>query len=134
MKNFRAEDKKIIKKYLKEDPWGMSICVDLKNCNPRIMRDAGKIKNFVNQLCRLLKVKRYGKTMVVDFGEKPRVSGFSMTQLIETSLISGHFANQSDAIYLDFFSCKEYKPHEAAEFSKKFFGAKSYKLKINFRY
>lgn len=134
MKNFRAEDKKIIKKYLKEDPWGMSVCVDLKDCNSQTMRDAKKIKIFVDQLCRLLKVKRFGKTIVVNFGEKPRVSGFSMTQLIETSLISGHFANQSNAIYLDFFSCKEYPPYEAAEFSKKFFGAKSYKLKINFRY
>ena len=112
----------------------MSVCVDLKDCNPWIMRDAGKIKTFVAKLCRLLKVKKFGETLVVDFGEKPRVSGFSMTQLIETSLISGHFANQSNAIYLDFFSCKEYKPYEAAEFSKKFFGAKSYKIKINFRY
>ena len=112
----------------------MSVCVDLKDCNPRIMRDAEKIKTFVTKLCQLLKVKKFGETLVVDFGEKPRVSGFSMTQLIETSLISGHFANQSNAIYLDFFSCKEYRPYEAAEFSKKFFGAKSYKIKINFRY
>lgn len=134
LENFRTKDKKLITKYLKEDPWGMSACVDLKKCNPRTMRDASKIKIFVDQLCKLLKVKKFGKTIVVNFGQKTRIAGFSMTQLIETSLISGHFANQSNAIYLDVFSCKQYEPFKTAEFSKKFFGAKSYDLKINFRY
>lgn len=129
----REEDTETIEKYKRESPWGMSICVDLKNCDPGIMRDADKIKEFVNLLVKLLKMKKFGETTVVDFGADPRVSGFSMTQLIETSLISGHFANNSNAIYLDIFSCKEYPPYEAAEFCKYFFKAESYDLKINFR-
>jgi S-adenosylmethionine decarboxylase len=44
-----------------------------------------------------------------------------MTQLIETSLISGHFANQTNTAYLDVFSCKYYNPHEVAAFAKEFF-------------
>jgi len=44
-----------------------------------------------------------------------------MTQLIETSLISAHFANQSNTTYLDVFSCKAYDPKTVADFSKKFF-------------
>jgi S-adenosylmethionine/arginine decarboxylase-like enzyme len=79
-------------------------------------------------------MKKFGKTVVVNFGEDPRVSGFSMTQLIETSLISGHFANNTNAVYLDVFSCKEYPPHKTAEFCREFFGAKSYKIKVNFRF
>jgi S-adenosylmethionine/arginine decarboxylase-like enzyme len=79
-------------------------------------------------------MKKFGPTTVVDFGEDPRVSGFSMTQLIETSLISGHFANQSNAVYLDIFSCKFYSPHVAAAYAKTFFEAKDVKLSINFRY
>jgi len=55
------------------------------------------------------------------------VSGFSMTQLIETSLISAHFANQSNTTYLDVFSCKTYDPKVVAEFSKKFFKARKVK-------
>jgi S-adenosylmethionine/arginine decarboxylase-like enzyme len=132
--NIQEKDKEIINKYMKENPWGMSTCIDLKGCNSRTIRDMGKIKEFVNQLVKLLKMKRFGETMVVDFGENPRVTGFSMTQLIETSLISGHFANNSNAVYLDIFSCKEYPPHAAAEFCKQFFEAKSYDMKINFRY
>jgi S-adenosylmethionine/arginine decarboxylase-like enzyme len=126
-------DEAIIEKYKKETPWGMSISVDLKNCDPEIMRNADQVKEFVDQLVKLLKMRKFGETTVVDFGDNPRVSGFSMTQLIETSLISGHFANNSDAIYLDIFSCKEYPPYEAAEFCKEFFKAESYDLKINFR-
>lgn len=121
-------------KYLKEKPWGMSTCVDLKNCNPETVRDAEAIKRFVKELCELIKMRTFGETVVVDFGDDPRVSGFSMTQLIETSLISGHFANQSNAVYLDVFSCKEYPPHKTAEFCKKFFEAESMEIKINFRY
>ncbi len=134
MKNFREKDDEVMKKYRKENPWGMSLCVDLKDCNSKIMRDAEKVKEFADKLCKLLEVKKFGETTVVDFGENPRVTGFSMTQLIETSLISGHFANNSNAIYLDIFSCKEYPPYKAAEFCQEFFEAKSYNIKINFRY
>ena len=79
-------------------------------------------------------MKMYKGTTVVNFGDNPRVCGFSMTQLIETSLISGHFANNSNTAYLDVFSCKAYPPYKTAEFAKKFFGAKRSKVKVNFRY
>jgi S-adenosylmethionine/arginine decarboxylase-like enzyme len=69
-------------------------------------------------------MKRYGDTQVVNFGEEERVAGFSMTQLIETSLISGHFANQSNAAYIDIFSCKYYDPQVAADFTQQYFQAK----------
>lgn len=128
------KDQNIVRKYKKENPWGMSTCIDLYDCNPKTLRSAAKIKKFVKDLCELINMKTFGKTVVVNFGEDPRVSGFSMTQLIETSLISGHFANNSDAIYLDIFSCKTYPPYKTAEFAKKFFGAKKMDVKVNFRY
>jgi len=62
------------------------------------------------------------------------VFGFSMTQLIETSLVSAHFANASQAIYLDVFSCKEYQPYKMAEFAKERFSASDYKISINYRF
>jgi S-adenosylmethionine decarboxylase len=73
-------------------------------------------------------MKRFGDTVVVDFGEDERVAGFSMTQLIETSLISGHFANQSNNIYLDIFSCKFYDPNVVADFAKTFFEAQDFNI------
>jgi len=115
-------------KYGSDVSWGLLSSIDLHSCNPVTIRSAEKIKQFVKELCELIKMKRYGECQVVYFGEDPRVSGFSMTQLIETSLISGHFANQTNNVYLDIFSCKFYNPKVAAEFAKKFFQAKDYKL------
>lgn len=130
----QGSDEKIISLYRKEKPWGMSCSVDLKNCNPKTIRNSEEIKRFAIELCDLIDMKRFGDTVVVDFGEDERVSGYSMTQLIETSLISGHFANNTNAAYIDIFSCKEYPPKKTAEFCKKFFGADKYKLEISFRY
>ncbi len=107
-----------------EQPWGLLSCIDLYECDPKTIRDAEKIKVFVAELCKLIEMKRFGETRVVHFGEDERVAGFSMIQLIETSLISAHFANASNATYLDVFSCKPYDPQPVVEFAKKFFKAK----------
>ena len=89
------------------------------------MQDATAIRRFARELCDLIKMRRFGETQVVHFGDDPRVSGFSMTQLIETSLVSAHFADGSRAIYLDVFSCAPYDSEEAAAFAARFFGARS---------
>jgi len=51
-----------------------------------------------------------------------------MVQLIETSLISGHFANQTNNVYLDVFSCKFFDPNTVAEYAKEFFEARDYNI------
>jgi S-adenosylmethionine/arginine decarboxylase-like enzyme len=117
-----------------ENPWGLATSVDLQGCNPASIQSAEKIRAFVDALCTLIDMKKFGPTVVVDFGEDPRVSGYSITQLIETSSISGHFANQSDAAYIDIFSCKAYPPYVAAAFAKEFFEAQEVRVSINFRY
>ncbi len=108
--------------------WGLWAGIDLKSCDPGFIRSEQKIKEFVVKLCDKIKMKRFGETVVVDFGEDERVSGFSMVQLIETSSITAHFVNQNNSIFLDIFSCSLYDPKEVAEFAKQFFKAKSYTL------
>jgi S-adenosylmethionine/arginine decarboxylase-like enzyme len=87
------------------------------------MQDESEISRFVRELCDLIQMRRYGETQVVYFGDDPRVTGFSMTQLIETSLVSAHFADNSRAIYLDVFSCAPYDPNQVAAFAARFFEA-----------
>lgn len=127
------DDSAIRADYQKSDAWGLLASIDLHGCDPALIRDAEAVKRHVHELCDRIGMKRFGETVVVNFGEDPRVSGFSMTQLIETSLISGHYANQSNAVYLDVFSCKYYNPYEVAEFSKEFFKAKDYNLTYTLR-
>ena len=115
------------------DPWGLLSSVDIRNCNPGSIRDAEKIETFVVELCDRIKMKRYGDCRIVHFGEDEKVAGFSMTQLIETSLISGHFANATNTAYIDIFSCKFYEPRSVAEFAVAFFEGSDYKLHIALR-
>lgn len=102
--------------------WGIATSIDIYNCDPATIRSAERIKQFVIELCDLIEMKRFGETTVVHFGEDERVAGYSMMQLIETSLISAHFANLTNAVYLDVFSCKPYDPAVVIDFAKEFFG------------
>jgi len=108
--------------------WGISTAIDLKNCDPVLLRSADAIRQFVVELTDLIDVTRFGECTVVHFGERPEIAGFSMTQLIETSLVSGHFVNATNDIYLDVFSCKYYDPDVAADFSKQYFKAAEMKV------
>lgn len=117
----------------KEPVWGIATSIDIHDCNPETIRSADKIRQFVLELVELIEMKRFGDTVVVNFGEDEKVAGFSMTQLIETSLISAHFANKTNRTYLDVFSCKEYDIPKLIEFSEKFFEGKIYKINTNER-
>lgn len=123
----------IKKIYDSMDAWGLHTLINLHQCNPETIRDKNKIKEYVDRLCGLIGMRKFGDCVVVNFGEDERVAGFSMTQLIETSLISGHFANQSNASYIDIFSCKPYDPQKAVKFTKDFFGGKDYTVEIVLR-
>jgi S-adenosylmethionine/arginine decarboxylase-like enzyme len=134
VKSLESRDEELLEKYQQKQPWGLLVSVDLIECNPKLIRSRLKIKQFTFELCRLLKMKSFGPTKIVHFGDDPKVTGFSLTQLIETSLISGHFANQTNSAYLDIFSCQAFPPYQAAKFCKTFFKAKKMRVKINFRY
>ena len=127
-------DATIMERFRQENPWGLATSIDLQGCNPDFIRSAELIRSFADAFCGLIEMKKFGPTVVVDFGEDPGVSGYSMTQLIETSLVSGHFANQSNAAYIDIFSCKVYPPYMAAAFAREFFEAEEVRVSINFRY
>ena len=105
-----------------EELWGISTSIDIYDCNPETIRSAEAIRQFVIELCDLIEMKRFGETQIVHFGEEERVAGFSMCQLIETSLISAHFANMTNAVYLDVFSCKPYNVNAVRRFSQEYFG------------
>jgi len=130
-----TQNKIITREEYEESPvWGLLTSIDLGDCDTEIIRDAEKVKQFVRELCELIDMKRFGETVVVDFGEDPRVTGFSMTQLIESSLISGHFGSEvTKFVYLDIFSCKWYDQEKAVEFTKNFFKAKKSSFNVVIR-
>jgi hypothetical protein len=113
--------------------WGLALAVDLEGCSPTAIRSRRGIARFAQELCELIEVKRYGPATVVRFGEDPRVSGYSLVQLIETSLVSGHFAEATNAAYIDVFSCKPFPPQAVEDFCRSWFEASSTRVSLSLR-
>ncbi len=126
-------DEEVVDKFVKENEWGLSTAVDLKRCDPEKIRSKEVITQFAIDLCEYINMKRFGDPIVVRFGPTPKVEGYSLVQLIETSVISGHFAEDTDRAFIDVFSCREYPPKKTAEFCKKYFGAKEMEYSVSFR-
>lgn len=116
-----------------EKAWGVASAIDIYGCNPDKIRSAETIKHFVRKLCDLLEMKRFGETTVVNFGEDEKVAGYSMVQFIETSLVSGHFANLTNTAYIDVFSCKPYNPDIVRNFAEKYFEGTHSLMQVQFR-
>ena len=107
-------------RYLREKAWGLLCSIDVHDCAREVIRDGGAIARYAGELCHRIKVAAYGPPQVVHFGSG-RVEGYSLVQLIETSLISGHFANETNRAFIDIFSCRYYDPYEATRFTAEFF-------------
>jgi S-adenosylmethionine/arginine decarboxylase-like enzyme len=104
-------------------PWGWHLVLNLYDCRPERIRSAEVIRQFVIDLCDRIEMRRFGEPTIVNFGDDPRVAGYSLVQLIETSNICAHFADESSAVYIDIFSCKKFDPEKAAAFCSETFGA-----------
>lgn len=104
-------------------PWGYSLSMDLNDCDPALIRSREKIQEYVIQLCKLIDMKRYGDIMIEHFGTGNK-EGFTMVQLIETSNITAHFANDIQAAFIDIFSCKDFDFVAVTNFTMEFFGSK----------
>jgi S-adenosylmethionine/arginine decarboxylase-like enzyme len=131
--DFVVEISSVMETAIAQNVWGIASAIDIYGCNPIKIRNADEIRRFVVELCDLIKMKRFGETQVIHFGEDERVSGYSMVQLIETSLISAHFANLTNTTYLDVFSCKPYDPETVKAFSENFFGGSHSILNVTLR-
>jgi S-adenosylmethionine decarboxylase len=114
--------------------FGIETSIDLFDCNPETIRSGEKLSEYLIKLCDLIEMKRYGEPFMERFAlDVPHIAGYSIAQMIETSLVSGHFSELWNSSYINIFSCKEYDIGKAIEFTKNFFEAKKVKAVINQR-
>ena len=114
--------------------YGKELILDLFECDPKIIRSKKKILEYSNKICNLIKMKKYGKPICERFGfGKDFTAGFSLVQLIESSLVSGHFSELWNRAFIDIFSCKLFDEKIATNFTKKFFKAKKIKNRVLIR-
>ena len=112
--------------------WGLLAVINLYECDPERIKSAKKIREFIIKLCRIIKMKRHGKTIIDRFAEGS-LEGYSMMQFIKTSSITAHFDEEKSRAFIDIFSCQFFNADRAAKFSKKFFNAKNYRTQILIR-
>ena len=100
--------------------WGYMTSLDLYDCDKLAITSQKNIKSYVQELVQKIDMVPYGDTVILCFG-KEKTEGFSFSQFIETSLISGHFANASRQTFIDVFSCKPYDPNVIIQLSLSYF-------------
>ena len=115
---------KLIKSYGKE------LILDLHKCNTKKFKRSS-IKIFFKELCNLIDMKRCELFWWDDYGlpdnerqTEPHLKGTSAIQFIMTSNITIHTLDILGNLYLNIFSCKDFDPKKATEFSRKFFEGK----------
>jgi S-adenosylmethionine/arginine decarboxylase-like enzyme len=124
--NINSDPQSAVNIFNRHNAWGLMVSIDARECHPDKIRSKIEIQKYIDELCALIDMKKFGLSQIVHFGADSKVAGYSMTQLIETSLISGHFANATNTAYIDIFSCKPYSPEVAAKFTADFFKSNRY--------
>ena len=112
----------------------ISTTIDVKNCDQSIIKSAANIQDYVIQLCKLIEMERVGDCQITIFGkDNDDYSGFTMVQLIQTSLISAHFNTMTNTAYIDIFSTKVYNANLACKFTLDFFKGEESEYKVHIR-
>jgi S-adenosylmethionine/arginine decarboxylase-like enzyme len=76
-----------------------------------------------------IEMKAYGPPQIVKFGDG-QTRGYTLVQLIETSNITAHFSEDTNNIFLDVFSCKDFDPEIAIDVFCEFFDPTKIKTKV----
>ena len=119
---------------MKRTVFGYELVMNLYKCDKDIITSKKKLQEYIDKLCKLIKMKKYGKTLLPYFGEKAAFTkGYSLVQLIETSSITGHFSDFWKTAYINIFSCKKYDHVLAKKFTRQFFKAKRIKTNLLIR-
>jgi len=100
--------------------WGKHLVMDLKSCVPQMIRCPYRITEFSKELVERIDMVPYGDPWVKHFGSGDKI-GYTLVQLIETSNIIAHFAEDTNDAYIDVFSCKDFHQKDVEDVVRKYF-------------
>lgn len=98
--------------------------LDCGGCNPQSIRSYDNIHSFSKTLVKDIDMIAYGEPQIVNFGTGDK-EGFTLVQLIETSNIIAHFCNETNTMYLDTFSCRQFDTAVVIKLVEEYFSPKS---------
>lgn len=103
-------------------PWGQHLVLDLNGCPRELLADKDNILSWNAELVEAISMVAYGDPIVEHFATHSHdAAGYTLLQMIETSNIAAHFAENIGQVYIDVFSCKEFDAQDAIDVCKKYF-------------
>jgi S-adenosylmethionine decarboxylase len=109
--------------------WGHHLLLNAGQCVPATIRSKPIIQAFSRALVKKIDMVPYGQPKVVMFGSGNK-KGYTLVQLIETSNITAHFVEETEDMYLDVFSCKEFDYKDVVYMVNYYFGPASVDTKF----
>jgi S-adenosylmethionine decarboxylase len=94
--------------------WGYHLILNCSRCVPATIRNQNNIYRFSKSLVQKINMVPFGEPQIVMFGSGNK-KGYTLVQLIETSNITAHFVEETDDLYLDVFSCKEFEEKDVIQ-------------------
>ena len=114
--------------------WGYHASFDVAGCDKELITDKENIIAFADALVDAIGMKAYGPPEAVHFAaHDPSKAGYTLTQLIETSNICGHFVDSTGEAYIDIFSCKAFDVQTAFGVIVDFFEPQATKIALQER-
>jgi len=102
--------------------WGQHIVIDLAGCPRERLTDANHIASWSAEVILAIDMRAYGEPILEHFADhNVAVAGYTLVQLIETSALSAHFAENRGEVYIDLFSCKRFAEEIVLDISKRYF-------------
>ena len=103
-------------------PWGQHLILDLSGCPEKVLSDKSNILLWNDELVSSIEMVAFGPPIVEHFATHSwNASGYSLLQMIETSNIAAHFAENIGQAYVDIFSCKVFDENIAIQVCEKYF-------------
>ncbi|MGN7439248.1 MAG: S-adenosylmethionine decarboxylase [Alcanivorax sp.] len=103
-------------------PWGQHLILDFNGCPRDLLASKENILNWTKDLVEAIDMVAYGEPIVEHFAtHSHEAAGYTMLQMIETSNIAAHFAENIGQVYIDIFSCKTFDVEKALDVCKKYF-------------
>ena len=103
-------------------PWGQHLVLDFNGCPKGLLADKENILDWSKELVQAIDMVAYGEPIVEHFAtHSHEAAGYTLLQMIETSNIAAHFAENIGQVYIDVFSCKAFDVEAALGICKKYF-------------
>lgn len=113
-------------------PYGKELILDLSDCDVETFTRES-IGNYFDELCKLIDMQAEDRYFWDDEGlppeqcqTNPKTCGVSAVQFILTSTIVVHSLTKLRQVFINIFSCKDFRVDLARDLTLRWFGAGTY--------